>query len=72
MNREVFNHYDGDNEAVLENIREFQDNKQEDYERDIEPDNKKLKGWGNWAGPNLKEKKVDPRVEIRKKLAKIE
>ena len=31
-----------------------------------------MKGWGSWAGPSIKEKKVDPQIEIRKKLAKIE
>jgi U3 small nucleolar RNA-associated protein 14 len=31
-----------------------------------------MNGWGNWAGPNIKEKKIDPQTEIKIKLAKIE
>jgi U3 small nucleolar RNA-associated protein 14 len=30
-----------------------------------------LKGWGNWAGPGISEKKVDPQEELRKKLKAI-
>lgn len=31
-----------------------------------------MKGWGSWAGPGIKQKKVDPQEELRKKLKQIE
>lgn len=72
MNRNIFNNTETQNEAVLENLREFQEDKQFNFEQDIEPEKKKQKGWGSWAGPNIKEKAVDPQLQIKKKLAKIE
>lgn len=62
MNRNIFNNVDTQNDAVMENLREFQQDKQQNFEQDIEPDQKKLKGWGSWAGPNIKQKAVDPQA----------
>lgn len=30
-----------------------------------------MKGWGSWAGMGVKQKKVDPQEELRKKLELI-
>lgn len=37
MNRNIFNNNDTQNEAVLENLREFQEDRQLNFEQDIEP-----------------------------------
>lgn len=31
-----------------------------------------MKGWGSWAGPGVRQKKIDPKEELKKKLRKIE
>lgn len=42
-------------------MKDFQAEKYQDFEQEIVPDkNSKPKGWGNWAGPGIKEKKIDP------------
>lgn len=60
----------------MENMKEFQQEKMMEYEKEAEQkegkDNKKMKGWGSWAGPGIQEKRVDPQEELRKKLKKIE
>jgi len=33
--------------------------KNQDYEADLPVDQKKIKGWGSWAGPGISERKVD-------------
>jgi hypothetical protein len=30
-----------------------------------------MKGWGSWTGIGVKEKKVDPKIELQKKMKKI-
>lgn len=43
------------NEAAIQNMKEFQAEKYQNYEDQIEPDkSSKLKGWGCWTGPNIK------------------
>lgn len=53
-------------------MREFRADKYQDYEKDIEPTPKVLSGWGRWAGPNIGEKKVNVKAEIKRKMEKIE
>lgn len=43
----------------------------EDYEKQIEPELKPLKGWGEWAGAGIAEKKIDPNIELEKKKRQI-
>lgn len=57
-NKEI---YEGKNQAALENVRQFQQEKLQEYEQQIQPDKKALTGWGAWAGPGIKEKKPDPK-----------
>jgi U3 small nucleolar RNA-associated protein 14 len=68
-NKEIFS---VQNDAILENYRDFQANKHQEYEANLPTEQKKLKGWGNWAGPGISEPKVDHALEVKKKLAKIE
>lgn len=66
-NKEIFTQ----NEAVLDNYREFQAQKAENYIAELPVEPKKQKGWGTWAGPGISEPKIDHALEIKKKLAKI-
>ena len=50
---------------------EFQQEKEELYEDELPEETKPLRGWGSWAGQGIREKKVDPQVELRKKIEKI-
>ena len=59
------------NQAVLDNFRDFEAQKAEDLIAELPTQPKKLKGWGSWAGPGISEPKVDHALEIKKKLAKI-
>ena len=34
-------------------------------------DSGKLTGWGSWAGPDIKQKEIDPEVLKRKRFEKI-
>ena len=56
----------------MDNYRDFQAQKADNYIAELPNDPKKLKGWGSWAGPGISEPKVDHALEVKKKLAKIE
>ena len=47
------------NNIIEENYREFQKQKDDDYEAELPNDNKPLKGWGSWAGPGISQPKID-------------
>jgi len=41
------------------------------YEDELPEEKKQLRGWGAWAGIGVKEKKVNPDLELKRKIAKI-
>ncbi len=70
QNKEIFTQQQ--NEAILDNYRDFQAQKADNYIAELPSDPKKQKGWGSWAGPGISEPKIDHALEVKKKLAKIE
>ena len=50
---------------------DFDEEKGKLYEDELPEEKKQLKGWGAWAGIGIKEKKVNPDLELKRKIAKI-
>lgn len=55
----------------MDNYKDFQAEKADNYIAELPNEPKKLKGWGSWAGPGISEPKIDHALEVKKKLAKI-
>jgi U3 small nucleolar RNA-associated protein 14 len=55
QNKEMFTQ----NEAIMDNYRDFQAEKADNYIAELPTEPKKQKGWGSWAGPGISEPKVD-------------
>jgi len=51
---------------------DFDEEKGKLYEGELPEEKKQLKGWGSWAGIGIKEKKVNPDLELKRKIQKIE
>lgn len=40
-------------------------------EEELPPEPKQSKGWGSWTGLGIKEKKVDPKIQLEQRVKKI-
>lgn len=57
--------------AGRENAEQFEQEREEEFMKEIVEEKKPLKGWGEWAGSGIAEKKVDPAIELEKKRLQI-
>jgi U3 small nucleolar RNA-associated protein 14 len=67
--------YLGGHEQVVmagkENVQEFEQEKEDELMKEVVEEKKPLKGWGDWTGAGIVERKVDPEVELEKKRQQI-
>ena len=54
------------------NEAEFKGKKEKLIEDAVPEEQKAMKGWGDWAGPGIAVKPIDPEVERQKKLQKLQ
>lgn len=60
-----------DNFEVMENRRQFEQEKNKEYEEQLPEKPKVVKGWDSWTGPGIVQPKVDPKKELEQKLKQI-
>lgn len=67
-------YFGGREEIVMagkENAQEFAQEKEEELMKEVVEEKKPVKGWGDWTGAGIIERKVDPEVELQKKRMQI-
>lgn len=74
LENEDEDYYDGNEQLLMadkENAEQFEQEREEEFMKEIVEEKKPLKGWGDWVGSGIAEKKIDPNIELEKKRLQI-